>query len=365
MPQVEFHKSEYSEGSKLKLELFEQYLRSWLPVFIYRHDITTIRIYDFFCGPGSDLAGSLGSPLRVLKIVKEFSEMLRKEKKRVFAFFSDKELPKIKELDSAIQQDTNYTEFFHSEIEHLTFEDAFPRCLKQMKKPRTANFIFIDPCGLAVNPKHFKELINLKNSDFLLFIPASYVRRFVHHDRSFIKYFPGLRYDGHVSLANIHKVICKYYQENFIPTELNYHLAPFSIQKKNTINGLIFGSAHIRGLSKFINACWRLDTENGEAGIGLKADLPKIDKQFPLPGINSSSKIRQFEIGLEQAILDKKLRTNKDVHDYSLKMGCWPPRHAQPVMRRMKKEGKIASTLPLGYDSIYKNKNVQKIELIK
>lgn len=239
MPQIEFHNDKYHTASKLKLELFEQYLRSWLPVFIHRPDISTIRIFDFYCGPGSDDEGSLGSPLRIIRVLNEFSDNLRQEGKEVIAYFADKNESKVIKLQKRTHDAEINDDSITIKIETAQFESSFPKSLALMKQPRVANFLFIDPCGLAVTIDHFKELTQLKNTDFLLFIPASFVRRFVDNDDTFKQYFPGLKYDGHVSIDNIHKIICNYYKTTLRRITETYYLAPFSIRKGNNMNGLI------------------------------------------------------------------------------------------------------------------------------
>ncbi|MDQ7833718.1 MAG: hypothetical protein RDU30_18475, partial [Desulfovibrionaceae bacterium] len=63
------HSKPYDEGTLLKLELFENYCKSWLPVFIQLPNVVEINIADFFCGPGEDQNGIPGSPLRIISTI--------------------------------------------------------------------------------------------------------------------------------------------------------------------------------------------------------------------------------------------------------------------------------------------------------
>jgi hypothetical protein len=230
-----------------------------------------------------------------------------------------------------------------------------------MDKPGVANFLFIDPCGLALTPEMIRKISRLQFTDFLLFTPFSYIKRFLSSDPTFKLYLPGLNIETVNDNKRIHLLICDYFKE--IIQSSSYHIAPFTIKQGRNTYGLIFGSGHIRGLSKFVEQCWK-HSENGDAGIGFEAALCVEEKHIALPGIPISSKIIQFQSLLRKSILTGELRTNKDIHDFSLLKGCWPPSHATPVLKKLASEMKIARSLPVGYDSIYKKKNIINIELL-
>ncbi|MDX9883994.1 MAG: hypothetical protein RBS73_18185, partial [Prolixibacteraceae bacterium] len=64
------NKSPFDEATKLKLEIFRECFREWLPVFVHNPSIKRIYIYDFFAGSGSDSIGNPGSPLILLQEAK-------------------------------------------------------------------------------------------------------------------------------------------------------------------------------------------------------------------------------------------------------------------------------------------------------
>src|SRR5690606_28512521 len=65
-----FHNKPFDEATKLKLEIFGECFREWLPVFIHNPSISRIYIYDFFAGSGKDCDGNYGSPLILLNEAK-------------------------------------------------------------------------------------------------------------------------------------------------------------------------------------------------------------------------------------------------------------------------------------------------------
>ena len=56
----------FDEATKLKLKIFGECFKEWLPVFIQDRHTEQVYIYDFFAGSGTDIEGSLGSPLILL-----------------------------------------------------------------------------------------------------------------------------------------------------------------------------------------------------------------------------------------------------------------------------------------------------------
>src|ERR1041385_3597066 len=72
----DFHDKPYDEGTLAKLRIFELYTQEWIPVFISpaQPKFGEIHIFDFFCGPGKDSAGILGSPLRILSQLRAYHQ---------------------------------------------------------------------------------------------------------------------------------------------------------------------------------------------------------------------------------------------------------------------------------------------------
>jgi len=56
------HQQPFDEGTRDKLELFQEYLREWLPVFNNVSSVDILQIFDFFAGPGFDVDANPGSP---------------------------------------------------------------------------------------------------------------------------------------------------------------------------------------------------------------------------------------------------------------------------------------------------------------
>jgi three-Cys-motif partner protein len=95
-----FHKKPFDDATKLKLEIFDECFREWLPVFIFNPTVSRIFVYDFFAGKGKDSLGNPGSPLILLNEAKgdncSFCNALN-GKEIVFAFNDVNNSEKLKE----------------------------------------------------------------------------------------------------------------------------------------------------------------------------------------------------------------------------------------------------------------------------
>jgi len=99
-----FHNKPFDEATKLKLEIFGECFREWLPVFIFNPTISKIFIYDFFAGSGQDSVGYPGSPLILLHEAKGENCSVCKSlngKEIIFAF-NDKN--KSLELETSVKE---------------------------------------------------------------------------------------------------------------------------------------------------------------------------------------------------------------------------------------------------------------------
>ena len=67
-----FYEKTFDHATQVKLDVFRQYLKEWLPVFTSKGE--EVSIYDFFAGPGKDAAGNPGSSLIIVEELKRFCE---------------------------------------------------------------------------------------------------------------------------------------------------------------------------------------------------------------------------------------------------------------------------------------------------
>lgn len=157
----------FDEGTIDKLQIFEDYFKEWIPVFIVRQEIiwNEIQIFDLFAGEGMDVNGVLGSPMRILTILNANKEIIKKSKVKVRVIINEYEKEKyeilIKNLESIADRSLYVLEYFNEE-----FIEVFNRYYDSMKQ--TPNFLFLDQNGIKqITEEVFSKLIGLKQTDFL------------------------------------------------------------------------------------------------------------------------------------------------------------------------------------------------------
>ena len=207
-----------------------------------------------------------------------------------------------------------------------------------MRQAKTANFLFLDQNGVKhITKDVFSAIVDLSATDFLFFVSSSTINRFAEID-DIRKHINLSREDlAKCPPHSIHRKVCDYYR-GLLPKGKEYFLVPFSIRKTANIYGLIFGTGHLKGLSKFLRRCWKADPERGEANFDIDGDC--ISKKQPslFRDMNVPKKIQVFEGELRQAVLSGSLATDKDVFVYTLRSGFLPS-HAREAIKGMMSGG--------------------------
>ncbi|SME96786.1 three-Cys-motif partner protein TcmP [Desulfovibrio gilichinskyi] len=350
--------NKFDQGTELKLDLFEKTIKSWIPVFTSQNYITTINIIDFFAGEGKDSLGKKGSPLKVLDTIKSYKNLIRNRSSplKIKLHLNDDKPIITSALKAHLNEILKTTpDYLDISISTKPFQDIFYELLPQLQKPDVANFLFIDPFGLALTKKLFQQISSLKRTDFILFTPVTNVQRFCEQD-GFANHFPGLKRSHFENPKTAHRKLCDYMQENW--ADSGYYLHAFAIQKETgNRHCLIFGSSNQLGVYKFIETCWKEDQENGESNFAFEGDL-KTSECLIIPELAGSKKVKNFKESLENLIKAKKIKSNKDIFDYALKAGFHPPsKHIKSTLKTLKNNKIINNNLTrfgLSYASVMK-----------
>jgi len=358
----DLHSKPFDESTKVKLALYENYLKEWLPVFLSKSSqYRNINIFDFFAGPGMDINGSMGSPLITIELLYHYLNNIVKNGQNVTLYFNDKIKDKIEILKQNILELNTESKPYNIVYSTEDFEDVFKEYIPLMDKRGTSNFLFLDQNGIKhITDEVFKTFVSLPRTDFLFFISSSTLHRFNEHPeiRKYIEIPSGDISDS--DYCEIHRRVLYYYRK-LIPKDKEYYLAPFSIKKGSNIYGLIFGTGHLRGIDKFIKQCWKIDPQTGDSNFDIDND--KIDplQLSLLPDGNKPKKVQAFENELVDSILGKELTTNTDIFRYTLLNG-FTPKHGRDVIQTLIREGKLPKQkLNISYGSCKADSCEQRI----
>lgn len=322
-----FHNQPFDEATRTKLDIFEMYTKEWIPVWVAPPQpmISTLHVYDFMAGPGTDSAGTPGSPLRLLEQLRQSRACAGWRKVAVHLHLFDAKRKNIDKLKLKLADEDRTG--IQTEVETRRFEEAFPQCVPTLLNPGAAKLVFIDQFGVsAVSDDVFSTLVRSPKCDFVFFISSQALHRFRDH--------PSIRQK--ISRPNdphhVHVAVAQYYKER-LPTGVDYYLGRFSLKKTGgNIHGLIFGSGHPLGMQKFLKVAWTADKEGGEANFDIDRDRNSLF---------GSTKLNAFEEDLEQRILGGSMRTERDIVRLCFEYGV-REQHAWPVLKKLKGAGQLS-----------------------
>ena len=197
--------------------------------------------------------------------------------------------------------------------------------------PRAAKLVLIDQFGVsAVTDDVFARLVASPKCDFLFFISSQTLHRFRDHPA--IQQKITRPNDSH----HVHVAVTDYYKSR-LPQGSSYYLGRFSLKKETgNIYGLIFGSSHTLGMKKFLEVVWAEDRGQGEANFDIDRE-----NAWPLLSLLPTRKVEVFENALEEALRSGRVDSERDVVRLCFDHGVLP-KHAVPVLQRLKKAGVIA-----------------------
>ncbi|WP_165022757.1 three-Cys-motif partner protein TcmP [Dysgonomonas sp. ZJ279] len=339
----DINKHAFDESTQLKLSLFKDFFKAWLPVFIYRKDIERIYIYDMFAGSGKDSIGQFGSPLMLLNEVKEYCEVLEKTGKKIIFGFNEYLEDKCELLH------TNVQDFFKKcqtecsvenclcqkscHIKNDDFSTLFDNKKFQqiLNNKKYAKFILIDQYGFKqVDDLVFTKLMNSPVTDFLFFISSSRMKQFKNTDSVTLRFQNADIFVDEGDPKKSHQEVALYFKK-LIPNGKKYHLHSFTIKKNRNYNGIIFGSNHSFGMEKFVSTCWKYDSYAGESN--WEKDYGQLFQSTePILKIdNTKDKIKEL-------ILNGEITNNKDGLLYTLECGCEPKIFPDVINELLKKK---------------------------
>ncbi|MBV6421932.1 MAG: hypothetical protein DAHOPDDO_03220 [Ignavibacteriaceae bacterium] len=364
MSSKNLHDKPFDDSTLAKLEIFESYLKEWLPVFV-QSKYKKIYIIDFFAGPGYDKDGKEGSPIRILKTVEMFLQQIINNNTKVIIVLNDNDPKKIIQLNDNITEfksaRRSYSEIIETKVENLDFEEAFHKYYDVISNYPC--LIFADQNGIKfISSQYLSKLESTSKTDFLYFLSSSYIWRFGEVD----EFKRHLNFDIDKLKENPYKFIHRSLIDlikSQLPINTKLRLFPFSIKKDSNIYGIVFGAKNLLAVEKFLNLVWKKNPINGEANFDIEDDeLKRQQNLFE----ETLTKIDRFNILLTEFIESKGVVTNKDIYILTLENGH-PPKHATDQLSKLKHENKITynGKPRINYDSVFNKKVTVNIKWIK
>lgn len=369
MGYTDLHDKPFDKGTIVKLEIFEDYAQAWIPTFVMR-GAPEIHIFDFFSGPGFDSNQVPGSPIRILqKIAEQLGNIMQKHTK-IILHFNEFEPNKKKQIKfEALQK--NCTSFAAANPKFKYFltinyynenaEQLFFTLLPHIEKH--PSLVYLDQNGVKfISDEYIQALERTNTTDFLYFVSSSYFKwlggteefkRVLDFDKNELE---------KEEYRNIHRLVLNKLRSK-IPTSSRLRLFPFSIKKSTNIYGIIFGAKSYAAVDKFLKIAWERNALNGEADFDIDEDQSKI--QLDLFSGKKMTKVEKFQNDLEQKLLSRELKSNRDVLRYACACGHLHS-HASEVIKKLKLANRlthIGRTPAVNYENVFRKENIIQYNL--
>ncbi|MDX1910124.1 MAG: three-Cys-motif partner protein TcmP [Saprospiraceae bacterium] len=362
----DLHQKPFDETTIAKLEIFEDYAQAWLPTFIMWGE-PEVCMFDFFAGTGYDKNGVPGSPIRLLRKIREQIESIFQKKTKIRVFFNEFDKGKHEQLCIACEKFLKEYPEVNRAIDLKIFNEDFDVCFFKLLPVIQAqsSLVYLDQNGIRfLSEKYLLALEQTTRTDFLYFVSSSYIRRFGDKDE----------FKSHVPLdmdeikSNpykfIHRILIAQLRQK-LPVSTNLKLYPFSLKKGANIHGIIFGASHPRAVDKFLGIAWKRSPINGDANFDVDDDL--IKGQLDLFAGQLPTKIEAFQQRLREKVLSGSILDNFMAFDFALHeahIGA----HAADELKKMKKEGLIdyeGSSPLVTYDNVYKSPRQLRYKILR
>jgi len=335
----DLHTKPFDDATQTKLALFRLHIEAWLAVFTTGYNPEymprTLNICDFFCGPGRDKGGKDGSPLVIMRSLRNCAAVIRDKALLVNVIFNDEKVEKVAELEKLLSDEGLLGEPFNVTFKTKDFAAIFKETYSTLKDG--ANLLLLDQNGVRHFTKQvFTSLLALRYTDTLVFTASSYVHRF--KDAPEVERYLETK-NIPLTTANyprVHRAVVDCYR-SWLPAGREYYLIPFSLKKGSNIYGLTYACGHARGAEKFLEAAWRTDSARGEANFNLDADGYQECQLSLLEEYSRPLKLNVFEKHLREEIVCGKLMTTGAIYKFALREGCLA-KHAKAVLTRMEQE---------------------------
>ncbi len=362
MGRKNLHGSPFEESTIAKLEIFEDYAQAWIPTWVMQKATREIHIFDFFAGPGYDENKTPGSPIRILKKIKEQKDNVLQKNVKIVVHLNEFDRQKSDQLktscDEFMASDTIFSTSVKVEYYQEDFEKLFDTLLPKIK--RYPSLVYLDQNGVKfLSETYLLALEKTSQTDFLAFLSSSHISRF-GNKKEFKKYLNiDMKEVKKQSTKQIHRVITQQFQKR-LPPNTKLKLYPFSLKKGKNIYGIIFGATHPKAVDGFLNIGWKRNGENGDANFDINDEAGK--DQLDIFGGRKLTKIKDFQQRVHDKVLNGTIENNFQMLDFVYEQGHIG-KHAANRLKEMRKRKKIdfkGSSPLVSYNSVHKNK--KKVE---
>lgn len=342
--------------SRAKVEFYVKYLERYLPIMSLTKYVSTINIYDVFCGRGVYDNGGEGSPVRALKAIVEAKKKYPSNTTFILRL-NDYDQNNIDSVKRYIAQEIpDYGQYCDVKFASVDAESLLDNIANWLARTRNdeRNLLFIDPYGYkTIHKDTIDNLMSNGRTEIILFLPVSFMHRFKDYAfdpeasecivplRKFTEdFFPEehpMR-NGEYGM-NVHDYI-DFLKEAFSYGG-KYYTASYQIEReKGSFFALFFMTSNLLGFEKILEVKWKLDEEDGN-GFVLEKASPYVRSSF-FEDVFAEEKRQQHSKKLRDYIIDflQTPRHNGEMYKFVMRKG-YTKAHASAVLKQLQVEGRL------------------------
>jgi len=342
----------FSMHTEVKLKLYNEYLQKYLRILLNADYINTIHIYDLFCGKGETDGGQVGSALISVKQAIS-SACIYTKSKRIIVHLSDKNKAFCEELKfrlASIAIPAN----IEVSVQCKEFKDEVGNIISRHDHEKNSKVLFfIDPYGYKdTSPKTLLDLKQNPNTEIMLFLPVSFIYRFIDSPKSnptLYKWKTFMSITGRPKdLLKIVDLITKRF------SLAGFYSGSFILNNQQNSNkyAIFFVSSNVYGLEKFNETKWAIDPIDGSQMCRNFTGevIPSIAEEWRLASLDKLSNSIKEHISAKP----NKMIDNIELYDVVIRQG-FLPRHFNEVWKKkpfLKREFLTSKTRSnyIGYD---------------
>ena len=333
--------------SEAKVNLLGEYISRYLNIIYNDRYTNEINIYDLFCGAGIYDDGGEGSPVVILRAIKDvFDKKHSKTITTINCYFNDLEESKVKKLESYVE-DNDLSRLLSGKITFSSID--YKKYLENLEENTNKNknqktFIFIDPYEYKhIKINHIKELMKNKKTEVLLWMPTQQMYRFEKNGtptalKDFIEEL--VPYEKWKKSSSVNLFVNELKNAFQLSMGSDYYVDNFTIQKdKSTCFCLFFFTSHIKGFEKMLESKWKIDQKQGKGWnySGNQLSLFIENKTNEL-----AERLSEF--------LNESEKSNGDIFRFTLVEGFLPA-HTNEIFKDWQGRGKLEVLLSNGEKS--------------
>ena len=329
------------EHSEIKVRLLKLYLDRYIHILALAKGVDDVHVYDLFCGEGIYDNQKEGSPVIILRNLKEIVVGHKNAGRSVGKFhchFNDVDTKKLKKLGDYVSEknlhDTEVGSILFSHKDYQVLKNEVANAINTGKNKKS--FIFLDPYGYkGITVSDVENFLRSGHSEVLLFLPTQFMYRFEQEGTpdslwNFIgELMPnedwgvsdsGIAFINKLRDAFREKMRSKgHYVDSFIIT-----------RDKKEYFALFFFTSHLYGFEKFLEAKWEIDEEQGRGWSPVQTSVNLFSVAEVQPDTD------KFEQNLKTYLREK--RSNIDVHTFTIENGHLVP-HASEILKSLQDNG--------------------------